>query len=37
LPWGLHERLWPIKYVIFLVLFGLSLYSLTLAEQASEV
>ena len=36
-PWGLHERLWPIKYVIFLALFGLSLYSLTLAEQASEV
>jgi NosR/NirI family nitrous oxide reductase transcriptional regulator len=36
-PWGLHERLWPIKYMIFLVLFGLSLYSLTLAEQASEV
>ena len=28
MPWGLHERLWPIKYVIFLVLFGLSLYSL---------
>ena len=26
-PWGLHERLWPIKYVIFLGLFGLSLYS----------
>ena len=23
-PWGLHERLWPIKYIIFLVLFGLS-------------
>ena len=34
-PWGLHERLWPIKYIIFLVLFGLSLYSLALAEQAS--
>ena len=26
-PWGLHERLWPIKYIIFLGLFGLSLYS----------
>ncbi len=23
LPWGLHERLWPIKYMIFLGLFGL--------------
>ena len=27
-PWGLNERLWPLKYVIFLGLFGLSLYSL---------
>lgn len=36
-PWGLHERLWPIKYMIFLVLFGLSLYSLTLAEQLAEI
>ncbi len=27
-PLGLHERLWPIKYIIFLGLFGLSLYSL---------
>ena len=36
-PWGLHERLWPVKYIIFLVLFGLSLYSLALAEQMSEV
>lgn len=37
LPWGLHERLWPIKYIIFLALFGLSLYSLALAEMFSEV
>lgn len=37
LPWGLHERLWPIKYIIFLGLFGLSLYSLALAEVFSEV
>lgn len=36
-PWALHERLWPIKYVIFLVLFGLSLYSLEIAERAAEV
>ncbi len=36
-PWGLHERLWPIKYVIFLGLFGVSLYSLALAEHYSEV
>lgn len=37
LPWGLHERLWPIKYIIFLGLFGLSLYSLELAEQYAEI
>ncbi|MDX3808202.1 4Fe-4S binding protein [Bosea thiooxidans] len=36
-PWGLHERLWPIKYVIFLGLFGLSLYSVALAEVVAEV
>ena len=36
-PWGLHERLWPIKYVIFLGLFGVSIYSLTLGEQLAEV
>ena len=37
LPWGLHERLWPLKYMIFLVLFGVSLHSLALAEQMAEV
>ena len=37
MPWGLHERLWPIKYMIFLGLFGLSLYSVGAAEQAAEV
>jgi len=37
LPWGLHERLWAIKYIIFLVLFGFSLHSLTWAERLSEV
>ncbi|WP_408093238.1 4Fe-4S binding protein [Rhodoplanes sp. SY1] len=36
-PWGLHERLWPIKYMIFLGLFGLSLYSVAFAEQMAEV
>lgn len=35
--WDLHERLWPIKYVIFLFLFGLSLYSIAAAEQLAEV
>lgn len=37
LPFGLHERLWPVKYIIFLGLFGLSLYSVALAETYSEV
>lgn len=37
LPWGLHERLWPIKYMIFLGLFGVSLASIHIAEQLAEV
>ena len=37
LPWGLHERLWPIKYLIFLVLFGVSLHSLSMAERLAEI
>lgn len=36
-PFGLHERLWPIKYIIFLGLFGLSLYSVALAEVFAEI
>ena len=36
-PWALHERLWPIKYIIFLGLFGLSLYSVDMAERFAEV
>jgi len=37
LPWGLHERLWPVKYMIFLGLFGVSLTSITMAETLAEV
>ncbi|MDG2391994.1 MAG: 4Fe-4S binding protein [Thalassotalea sp.] len=37
LPWAVHERLWAIKYIILLALFGLSLESLALAEQFAEV
>lgn len=37
LPWGLHERLWPVKYVIFLGLFGFALHSLTISERLAEV
>lgn len=36
-PWPLHERLWPLKYVIFLGLFGVSIYSLALGERLAEV
>ena len=36
-PWGLHERLWPVKYIIFLGLFGVSFYSVALAEVLAEV
>ena len=37
LPWGLHERLWPLKYIIFLGLFGVSLMSIEQAEHYAEV
>ena len=37
LPWGLHERLWPVKYMIFLGLFGVSLMSIEQAERYAEV
>lgn len=37
LPWGLHERLWPLKYMIFLGLFGVSLASIEQAERLAEV
>ena len=36
-PWWLHERLWPLKYMIFLGLLGLSVYSLNMAEQLAEI
>lgn len=36
-PWSLHERLWPIKYILFLGLFGLSLTSIGLSEKLAEV
>ena len=37
MPWGLHERLWPIKYLLFIGLFGISLYSLGFAEELAEI
>ena len=36
-PWAIHERVWTVKYLIFLLLFGLSLYSLEWAEILAEV
>lgn len=36
-PFRIHERLWAIKYMILLVLFGVSLDSLATAEQLAEV
>ncbi|NLG59090.1 MAG: regulatory protein NosR [Gammaproteobacteria bacterium] len=37
IPWAVHERLWPIKYIIFLVLFAVALGSLAHAERLAEV
>lgn len=37
LPFSVHERLWAMKYIILLALFGLSLQSVSLAERAAEV
>jgi len=37
LPFAVHERLWAIKYIILLVLFGLSLDSMAVAEKFAEV
>jgi len=36
-PSYVHERLWAIKYIVLLFLFGLSLQSVNLAEHFSEV
>jgi len=36
-PPYVHERLWAIKYIVLLFLFGLSLQSVNLAERFSEV
>ncbi len=36
-PWFIHERVWSVKYLLFLGLFGVSLYSLEWAEKLAEV
>ena len=37
MPWVIHERLWALKYLIFLGLFGIALYDIGPAEVLSEV
>ena len=37
LPFAVHERLWAIKYIVLLALFGLSLESMMMAEKAAEI
>ena len=37
LPFGLHERLWPIKYIVFLGLFAVSLNAIDMAHIGAEV
>jgi polyferredoxin len=37
IPPMVHERLWALKYIILLALFGVSLQSLTAAERLAEV
>jgi transcriptional regulator of nitric oxide reductase len=37
LPFAVHERLWPIKYILFLGLFAVSLHSTNLAVFGAEV
>jgi transcriptional regulator of nitric oxide reductase len=36
-PFGLHERLWPIKYIVFLGLFAVSLNAIDMAQAGAEV
>ena len=37
LPFAVHERMWAIKYMVLLVLFGISLHSLGQAERVAEI
>ncbi len=37
LPFGLNERLWPIKYIVFIGLLAVSLHALSAATIAAEV
>ncbi|MFI5011538.1 MAG: 4Fe-4S binding protein [Hyphomicrobiales bacterium] len=37
IPFGVHQRLVSVKYIVFLVLFGISLGALSTAEQLAEI
>jgi NosR/NirI family transcriptional regulator, nitrous oxide reductase regulator len=37
IPFGVHQRLVALKYIVFLLLFGISLSALATAERAAEV
>jgi len=37
LPFSVHERLWAVKYLVLLALFGISLESMSTAEKLAEV
>jgi len=37
LPFRIHEKLWAVKYMIFLALFGVSLESMSTAEKLAEI
>ena len=37
LPWSLNERLWPLKYIVFIALFAISLNSMERATVGVEV
>lgn len=37
LPFGLHERLWPVKYIAFIALFALFLYDPVAAVKGAEI
>jgi polyferredoxin len=37
IPFGLHERLWPAKYIAFFILFGISLGAMESAVTAAEI
>ena len=37
IPWEIHERLWPVKYIALLAIIAISLKDMTLAFKAAEI